>query len=345
MKKIVALLIATTLFACKGEPKNYATLSGKIENPHDSKVIKVFKGRLFEKIITVNDDGTFKDTLKVEEGDYSFQHGDQYGQIYLKNDNETSFKTDYETFAESIVFDGDGSDINNFSIQSFLISKDYFTEELITSGTKEDLDNAVKNYKSAYEDLKKKYSGVDSTHIASMDKNIEGTAKQVIDFVTPKLVSRNLFPKGSPSPSFVDYENFAGGNTSLSDLEGKYVYMDIWATWCGPCIREIPALKKLEQQFEGKNIEFVSISVDEGRGYKGDAKAAYLGWKKMVADKDLSGIQLFADNGFMSKFIQDYKINSIPRFILVDPQGNIVSADAPRPSSPDIVAFFNELGI
>lgn len=343
MKRLLALCLVTTLFACKGEPKDYATLSGKIENPHESKILKIFRGKIFEKTITVNVDGTFKDTLKVEEGDYNFQHGKEYGQIYLKNDNETSFNTNYESFVESMVFDGDGSDINNFSIQSFLISKDYFTEELVSFGTKKDLDDAVNNYKSAYADLKIKYSDVDSTHIALMDKNTEGTAQQVIKFVTPKLATRNVFPKGTPSPSFVNYENYAGGNTSLSDLKGKYVYMDIWATWCGPCIREIPALKKIEKQFEGKNIEFVSVSVDEGRGYKGDAAAAYLGWKRMIADKDLGGMQLLADNGFRSQFIQDYKINGIPRFILIDPDGNIVNADAPRPSSPQLVELFNTL--
>ena len=141
----------------------------------------------------------------------------------------------------------------------------------------------------------------------------------------------------------MNYENYAGGDTSLSDLEGKYVYMDIWATWCSPCIKEIPALKSVEKQFEGKNIEFVSISVDEGRGYKGNAAKAYKGWRKMVTDKELGGMQLMADNGFMSDFIRAYKINGIPRFILIDPEGNIVNADAPRPSNPQLVEILNQL--
>ena len=65
----------------------------------------------------------------------------------------------------------------------------------------------------------------------------------------------------------------------------------------------------------------------------------------MVADKELGGIQLMADNGFNSEFVRNYKINGIPRFILVDPDGNIVSADAPRPSNPALVELFKELGI
>jgi thiol-disulfide isomerase/thioredoxin len=346
MKKIFALCIVLSLFTCKKEePKDYATLSGKIENPHESKTLRVFQGRNFEKVITIAEDGTFKDTLKVVAGDYSIQHGDKYGVMFLKNDYESTLNTDFKDFTKALIFGGDGSDANNFSLQSYLISSDYFTEELVESGTQETLDEAVKNYRSAYEGLKKKYVDVDSTQTAKMDQNVEGSIQQFKKFMAAKVAMRSKFPKGSPSPTFVNYENFAGGNTSLADLKGKYVYMDIWATWCRPCIAEIPSLKKVEKQFEGKNIEFVSVSVDEGRGYKGDAAEAYKGWKKMIAEKELGGMQLLADNGFRSSFIQDYKINGIPRFILIDPEGNIVSGDAPRPSNPALVKMLTDLGL
>ncbi|AUC21827.1 hypothetical protein BTO15_06795 [Polaribacter sejongensis] len=135
--------------------------------------------------------------------------------------------------------------------------------------------------------------------------------------------------KGSISPKFVDYENNAGGTTSLDDLKGKYLYLDIWATWCGPCIAEIPSLKKLEKEYHGKNIEFISISIDKTKDHEK--------WKKMIVDKELKGIQLFADNNWESKFVEEYMIKGIPRFILIDPQGNIVNANAPRPSDEKLV--------
>jgi thiol-disulfide isomerase/thioredoxin len=346
MKKILMLCMAILIIGCKKEePKDYVTLSGKIENPHESKTLKILKGRDLKREIPLNDDGTFKDTLKIEAGDYTIQHGQEYGEIYLKNDNETTLNTDYEDFDTKMVFGGDASDVNNFSIQSYLISNDYFTEDLISGGSQEDLDNAVKNYRNAYKELKTKFSNVDSTHVAKIDNNIEATVRSLTQYMASKIAMREQFPAGKPSPSFTGYENYAGGNMSLEDLKGKYVYIDVWATWCGPCKREIPSLKKVEKQFEGKNIQIVSISVDEGRGYKGDAAAAYEGWKKMIAEKDLGGIQLLADNGFRSQFIQDYKINGIPRFILIDPDGNIVNADAPRPSNPKLVELFNSLDI
>ena len=139
--------------------------------------------------------------------------------------------------------------------------------------------------------------------------------------------------KGKPSPTFA-YENYKGGSTSLADLKGKYVYVDVWATWCGPCKAEIPSLKKVEKNYHGKNIEFVSISID-----KASDKET---WKNMIQEKELGGIQLFAEADWKSKFATDYAIDGIPRFILIDPDGNIVTPDAPRPSDPKLIELFND---
>jgi len=141
--------------------------------------------------------------------------------------------------------------------------------------------------------------------------------------------------KGNPSPKFINYENFDGGTTSLDDFKGRYVYTDVWATWCGPCIKEIPALKEIEKKYKGKNIQFVSISIDEEKNKEA--------WKKMINDKQLKGIQLFADKDWNSKFLKDYNISAIPRFILIDTEGNIIDANAPRPSDPKLDTLLNSL--
>ncbi len=143
--------------------------------------------------------------------------------------------------------------------------------------------------------------------------------------------------KGEPSPKFEGYENFAGGTTSLEDFKGKYVYVDVWATWCGPCKAEIPSLKKVEEKYHGKNIEFVSISVDK--------VADRDKWTKMIEEKELKGVQLMADNAFQSDFVQDYLIMGIPRFILIDPNGNIVNSNAPRPSDKKLIKIFDALNL
>ncbi len=143
--------------------------------------------------------------------------------------------------------------------------------------------------------------------------------------------------KGMVSPKFEGYENFKGGTTSLDDLKGKFVYVDVWATWCGPCKAEIPFLKEVEAKYHGKNIEFVSISVDVEKDHDK--------WKAMVSEKELKGIQLFSDKSWESDFVKGYLIKGIPRFILIDPNGNIVSSNAPRPSEKKLIEMFDENNI
>jgi len=149
--------------------------------------------------------------------------------------------------------------------------------------------------------------------------------------------SLKVLDSGQPSPKFFNYENYAGGTTSLDDLKGKYVYIDVWATWCGPCKYEIPFLKTVERKYHGKNIQFVSISTDK---QKDKDK-----WKKMISDEELGGIQLITDNDFNTKFVSEYKIMGIPQFILLDPEGKIVKANAPRPSEKELIELFDQLSI
>ena len=124
-----------------------------------------------------------------------------------------------------------------------------------------------------------------------------------------------------------------GDLVSLSDLKGKNVYIDVWATWCGPCKIEIPYLKDLEIEYRDKNIVFMGVSVD--------VEAKRQAWIDMIEEKNIKGIQLFA-NGW-SQITKDYAINSIPRFMIFDANGKVVSLDAPRPSSNKIRDVLNKL--
>ena len=122
------------------------------------------------------------------------------------------------------------------------------------------------------------------------------------------------------------YPDVNGKQVSLADFKGKVVLIDVWATWCGPCRSEIPHLKKLEEEMHGKDIVFIGVSLDEAKDKQK--------WLDFIEKEGLKGIQLHASG--WSKIAQDYKIKGIPRFIVVDKQGNLVSSDAPRPSNPDL---------
>ncbi len=127
---------------------------------------------------------------------------------------------------------------------------------------------------------------------------------------------------GRPSPDFKGVD-VNGKELALRDFIGKYVYIDMWATWCGPCQKELPYLKKLEAKYKGRNIVFVGLSIDADK-----AK-----WEERVKSGALCGTQIYIGRG--TKFQSDYRIAGIPRFILLDPQGRIVNPDMTRPSSED----------
>lgn len=152
--------------------------------------------------------------------------------------------------------------------------------------------------------------------------------------LTKKYESVNYTKPEMTAPSF-NYENYKGGTTSLKDLKGKLVYVEVWATWCGPCIKEMPALTQLIKDFKGQDIEFVSISID--------SKNDYEKWRKMVPKKNVGGMQLYADKGLKSDFMKAFSVGLIPRSILLDKEGKIITSKAPRPSAENTKSYIENL--
>ena len=135
---------------------------------------------------------------------------------------------------------------------------------------------------------------------------------------------------GAPAFDFC-YSDINGEKVRLSDFKGKYVLIDLWATWCKPCCYEIPFVKEIEHRLKDKNIVFVSISSDK------DVEA----WKKMVKEEKMGGVQLNFDRN--RDFMNYFYAKSIPRFIIIDPEMKIVNAHAPKPSSGELEKILNEL--
>ncbi len=338
MKKLLIILTALLILAaCKNEPKikDYVTISGKVNNAKGT--ILSIANQNYEKEIEINEDGSFSDTLKVEDGIYVIQNGSGQAVVQLKNGYNLSVNFDAEDINNSISFTGLGAGTNNYMATKirFQDSENFSDFNSIFKLEKPDFNAKVESLKSSLDDLISNALDLDSTMMVNEVKS----NKELITFLTANYEKKHrdiiAFAKGKPSPKFVNYENHKGGTTSLDDLKGKYVYVDVWATWCGPCKREIPFLKEVEKEFHGKNIEFVSISIDK--------KEAHQKWKDMVTEKELGGIQLYADNGWNSQFVRDYGIEGIPRFLLIDDKGNIVNADAPRPSNPKLKELLNGL--
>jgi hypothetical protein len=94
-------------------------------------------------------------------------------------------------------------------------------------------------------------------------------------------------------------------------------------------------LKKVEEKYQDKNLVFVSISED----YPHDVAK----WKKMIKDKEMGGVQLIASKETQVQLDSFFKISGIPRFIILDPNGKIVDANAPRPSDPNLALLLDSL--
>ncbi|TBN06591.1 TlpA family protein disulfide reductase [Hyunsoonleella flava] len=348
MKKLLSLMVILSIFGCKTEPKDYVSLSGKIANKNSDSL--TIRSRSYSKTIPLSEDGSFSDTLKTETGMYNLYDGKEITSVFLKNGFDINLTFDAAEFDETISYSGNGAEHSNYLAKSNLLHEKLLNPSAFDNLDMEGLKTKLSSIENELTTFYNSNPKIDTSITNSFKNQLKPMLRSYERYFSQSIGLKSVLPKGSPSPSFTNYENYKGGKTSLSDLKGKYVYIDIWATWCGPCKAEIPSLKKLEKEYHDKNIQFVSLSVDDGRGYRGktkeeSSKLAKEGWKNMIAEKELGGIQIIAPKGWQSQFIQEYKINGIPRFILLDPNGSIVSPDAPRPSNPKLRDVFKSLNI
>lgn len=135
--------------------------------------------------------------------------------------------------------------------------------------------------------------------------------------------------KGKVAPHF-EASNLDGKQFTLESLKGKYVVIDVWATWCGPCKTQSPYFEKFALKYKKENIAFVALSSDQNKQK----------WFIEAKSKSKSVAQLILNNG--DQFSKDYNVESIPRFILIDPDGNFVNARMPFPSEDAFEIFIRK---
>lgn len=333
MKKAFFLFFVAIFSGFAQNTTNTVSLNVKIANRF-SDTITISSGRTFKQKVGINKKGEFQATFEAvkDGGLYRLNDGNEGTTMFLKNGYDLTLTLDTKDFDETIVYKGKGAIENNYLAQKALSDEKFEMElESLFDADEATFKEALARKKA--NDVKMiDGKGLDETLVNMLRPSFDQEEKFLLDYYKQKVAAKKM--EGVVSPSF-DYENHKGGKTKLEDLRGKYVYIDVWATWCGPCIAEIPHLKKVEVKYHGKNIEFVSISVDTEKDYEK--------WKKMVVAKELGGIQLFADKNWTSDFIKAYGINAIPRFILIGPDGKVIKADAARPSSASLTELLDSL--
>lgn len=171
------------------------------------------------------------------------------------------------------------------------------------------------------------YSGDYARGLAELE---EAIAEYGLDArYAEEFARRRSSTKGSPFPS-VNLVDAEGQPMDFSQFKGYYVYIDLWASWCGPCCREVPFLQELEQNLRNPAVKFLSISIDN------DANA----WKNKMKALDMHGNQcLDAVNAIGNAL----NVQGIPRFLIYDKEGRLYNGNAPRPSSSEVLELLESL--
>jgi thiol-disulfide isomerase/thioredoxin len=131
------------------------------------------------------------------------------------------------------------------------------------------------------------------------------------------LVVKPKPANGTMLASFI-LPDFNGKQVNLEQFKGKYVLVDFWASWCAPCRKEIPYLKKALAAFGKNNFVILSVSIDDKSN----------NWRKAInVDQTQAFIHLIDINGWKSTVTKQYNIESIPANFLLDPSGRIIDKD------------------
>ena len=156
-----------------------------------------------------------------------------------------------------------------------------------------------------------------------MLSNIGPTTMKMFEERIQKLKTKDSTNvKGERKDAFNFTLHDADGKAyTLADFKGKMVLLDFWASWCAPCKAQMPHMKELEKIYHDKDIVFASVSLD-------NTKKA---WLKGVESEKLTGMVLHAEGAFKNALPMAYDIQSIPRFILIDANGKLITDDLPKP--------------
>lgn len=313
-------------------------LSGHITHPSTDSV-KLFYFSERQQIDLASsklEDGKFEMSFDLDSAILaSFYDGNENAEVILNPGDDLNITLNTKLFDETIVFSGKGATVNNKLNKIYLIkeqgdiaigeamSEDDISEEVVLELVEENheiLTDIILEYSKSTPSLSLKYGGYEEISNKVLERT-KGMVSQRIQFLeaVKELVGKEVINiKGT---------DLEGEEITLDKYKGQTIVLDFWATWCGPCKAEMPDLQKLEEEY-GENIAFVSVGVfcEEEP------------WKEMAQGFELKR-NIYVPREEMEQ-IKDYMVNFIPRYMVVDKDFKIVDADAPRPSSGDLVKYF-----
>lgn len=342
MKRLFILLAG--IFCISSLPaQEVARISGVIMNPTGDQVyLYTISNQMGRRVrvdldsSSVDENGRFSLEATIDSTiNVTFNDGNEQMSILLSPGDDQYLTLNTRYFDETMRFSGKGSEKNNAIVVLYLIDEAFsssFFKELESDDADttsifqmydqhmESVGELVRDYMAAIPDFEK--------HGDLQIRTEEIRKKQMKAFAASQIEFKKYLKTIVGKPA-IDFEGVGleGEKVRLSDFKGKMIVVDFWATWCGPCKAEFPAYKELEEQY-GEDVHFVSVG----------AYCDQEGWKAMATDEG------FKNNIFLSKEaegqIADYKVNFIPRYLVIDEDFNLVDADAPRPSSGQLQSYW-----
>jgi thiol-disulfide isomerase/thioredoxin len=313
-----------------------ATLEVEIRNSIGKDLFLSLEDKVIQKIKRIRK-GVYRDTINVQQGNYKLFDGKNYYDISLNNKCNLKMVVDANNVEETILFSGVCAEVNNFNTQSRIADKKIDYCGLLSLNEIE--------FKKKWNEIKEEHSKrihkyvTNPVFIADYEAELirndqkiiaEYQKKKAYDLSVKKYEQNtneaNLL-NGSHAASF-NFLNVEGGQNKLEDFRGKYVFINVWTSWSTKAKGEMPYLKNIIEKYKAKNIVFVNISLDQPKDIEK--------WKAAIAENTLGGVNLFSDKSWKSDFVKALKITGVPRYILIDPQGNILKSVAPRPSSSEL---------
>jgi thiol-disulfide isomerase/thioredoxin len=343
MRYLIFTLLAF-LFLSTSNAQESASLSGTIVNPTGKTVylnmLKLVSGR--NNLITLDSSNLdengkyFLKTVVDSTTKIMFTDGNEVTELLLTPGDELNMDLNTRYFDETIQYSGKGAAKNNAIMVLYMLNE-AFNNTLFTALENEDIDTTA--IFSSYDDHVEEVGALINDYRSIIDdfasyglsrlKQMETQKFQLKNYVRSQLEFKKFLASIEDKPA-IDFKgiDLEGDTVSLSDYKGKVIVVDFWATWCGPCKAEFPAYKELEAKY-GEDVHFVSVGVF----CKEDD------WRKMASDEG------FQNNIFLSDKIQNqispYRVNFIPRYLVIDENFNLIDGDAPRPSSGKLQAYWS----
>lgn len=258
----------------------------------------------------------------------------QYLQIYVKYAKTITDKDAYSRTFKKISgpvrskYTSELIDPYFLQVSNFRDIVQEIVKEAPESDKKAALNEFIRAERIAY-GMKKEF---DRNNLISFRPKIDSLTKKTYRLSLQKYLEDLMrFGKGDLAIDF-KAQDISGKPVLLSELKGKIIYIDFWATWCGPCLKEMPSLELLKEKYKNnEQLVFLSVSIDEKRST--DA------WRANVKSRGAGGYQwqVGADQ------LADYQVSEIPRAILIDKSFKIVDMKAPSPSQKSLELAINTL--